>query len=48
VLGKVQIVPDRVKCLNYAFDITPFRLVTGIITEHGVFSPEEMLERYKK
>jgi len=48
VLGKVQIVPDGVICLNYAFDITPFRLVNGIITEDGVFSPEELLKKYKK
>jgi len=48
VLGKVQIVPDGVECLNYAFDITPFNLVTGIITEDGVFSPEELLKKYKK
>ncbi len=47
VLGKVQIVPNGVECLNYAFDITPFRLVTGIITEDGVFTPKELLERYK-
>ncbi|MEJ2248955.1 MAG: S-methyl-5-thioribose-1-phosphate isomerase, partial [Candidatus Lokiarchaeota archaeon] len=47
ILGKLQIVPDGVECLNYAFDITPFRLVTGIITEDGVFTPEEMLKRYK-
>lgn len=48
ILGKVQIVPDGVECLNYAFDITPFRLVTGIITEDGIFTPEEMLKKYKK
>jgi len=47
VLGKVQIVPDGVECLNYAFDITPFRLITGIITEDGVFTPEELLKKYK-
>ncbi|MHA1491241.1 MAG: S-methyl-5-thioribose-1-phosphate isomerase [Promethearchaeota archaeon] len=47
VLGKVQIVPDGVECLNYAFDMTPFRLITGIITEDGVFSPEELLKRYR-
>ena len=47
VLGKVQIVPDGVECLNYAFDITPFKLVTGIITEDGVFSPEKLLQKYK-
>ncbi|MFX0043556.1 MAG: S-methyl-5-thioribose-1-phosphate isomerase [Candidatus Hodarchaeota archaeon] len=48
VLGKVQIVPDGVECLNYAFDITPFRLVTGVITEDGVFTHEELLKKYKK
>ncbi|MFX0070020.1 MAG: S-methyl-5-thioribose-1-phosphate isomerase [Candidatus Hermodarchaeota archaeon] len=47
VLGKVQITPNGVECLNYAFDITPFRLVTGIITEDGVFSPEELLNKYR-
>ena len=47
VLGKVQIVPDGVECLNYAFDITPFRLVTAIITEDGVYSPKELLNKYK-
>lgn len=47
VLGKLQIVPDGVDCLNYAFDITPFKLVTGIITEDGVFNPNELLKRYK-
>jgi methylthioribose-1-phosphate isomerase len=46
VLGKVQIVPDGVECLNYAFDITPFRLVTGVITEDGVFTHKELLKRY--
>ncbi|MFX1256676.1 MAG: S-methyl-5-thioribose-1-phosphate isomerase [Promethearchaeota archaeon] len=48
VLGKVQIVPGGVDCLNYAFDITPFRLITGIITEDGVFSPKNLLEKYQK
>ncbi|MFX0070205.1 MAG: S-methyl-5-thioribose-1-phosphate isomerase [Candidatus Hermodarchaeota archaeon] len=48
ILGKVQIVPDGVDCLNYAFDITPFRLVTGIITENGVFTPEDLVKKYKK
>jgi len=47
ILGKVQIVSNGVECLNYAFDITPFRLVTGVITEDGVFTPEELLKKYK-
>ncbi len=46
ILGKVKIVPEGVECLNYAFDITPFRLVTGIITEDGVFTHKELLEKY--
>jgi methylthioribose-1-phosphate isomerase len=48
VLNKVRIVPKGVECLNYAFDITPFRLVTKIITEDGIFTPEELLINYKK
>ncbi len=47
ILGKLQIVPNGVECLNYAFDITPFRLVSGVITEDGVFTPEELLKKYK-
>jgi methylthioribose-1-phosphate isomerase len=47
VLGKIQIVPDGVECLNYAFDVTPFRLVTGVITEDGVFTHKELLENYR-
>jgi len=48
ILGKLKVVPDGVECINYAFDITPFRLVSGIITEDGIFTPEEMLKKYKK
>ncbi|MCT4654286.1 MAG: S-methyl-5-thioribose-1-phosphate isomerase [Cohaesibacter sp.] len=34
----VQITPDGVHCANPAFDVTPARLVTGLITERGVSS----------
>ncbi|TFG19702.1 MAG: S-methyl-5-thioribose-1-phosphate isomerase [Promethearchaeota archaeon] len=47
VLGKVHIVPDGVEIINFAFDITPFDLITGIITEHGIFKHRELLKRYK-
>jgi methylthioribose-1-phosphate isomerase len=47
ILGKLQIVPDGVECLNYAFDITPFKLITAIITEDGVYEPKKLLEKYK-
>lgn len=32
----VQVVPDGSAVANYAFDVTPSRLVTGLITERGV------------
>jgi methylthioribose-1-phosphate isomerase len=35
----VRIVPDGSAVANYAFDVTPARLVTGLITERGVLSP---------
>ena len=35
----VQIVPDGAAVANYAFDVTPARLVTGLITERGVVAP---------
>lgn len=34
-LSKVQITPDGSKAANPAFDVTPARLVTGLITERG-------------
>ncbi len=47
ILGKVQIVPEGVECLNYAFDFTPFELVTAVITEDGVFKPDDLVKKYK-
>jgi methylthioribose-1-phosphate isomerase len=32
----VDLVTDRSPAANYAFDVTPARLVTGLITERGV------------
>ncbi|HVZ52443.1 MAG TPA: S-methyl-5-thioribose-1-phosphate isomerase [Pseudolabrys sp.] len=34
----VQVVPDGSPVANYAFDVTPARLVTGLITERGVLA----------
>jgi methylthioribose-1-phosphate isomerase len=34
--GKVQIIPDGSPVANYGFDVTPARLVTGLITERGI------------
>lgn len=35
-VGSVSVVPEGSAVLNLAFDVTPARLVTGIITERGV------------
>jgi methylthioribose-1-phosphate isomerase len=37
----VRIVPDGSPVANYAFDVTPARLVTGLITERGVLKAEQ-------
>ncbi len=37
----VQVIPDGSPVANYAFDVTPARLVTGLITERGVLKAEQ-------
>jgi methylthioribose-1-phosphate isomerase len=39
---RVRVIPKESQALNPAFDVTPARLVTGIITERGVFPPEQL------
>ncbi len=34
----VQVIPDGSAVANYGFDVTPARLVTGLITERGVIA----------
>ena len=38
-LIEVQLVPEGSAAANPAFDVTPARLVTGLITEHGLVAP---------
>jgi methylthioribose-1-phosphate isomerase len=40
-VATVQITPDGVSARNYAFDVTPARLVTGLFTERGVCEASE-------
>lgn len=40
-IANVLICPKETPALNYAFDITPARLVTGFITERGVCRPNK-------
>ena len=46
---KVQIYPKKSKAMNLAFDITPAKYVTGLITEKGVCeaSSEGLKKLYK-
>jgi len=37
-----RVAPDGVKVRNLAFDVTPARYITGIITEKGVFKPKDL------
>ena len=38
-LAGKKIAPDEVSAFNYAFDVTPANLISGIITEKGVLRP---------
>ena len=35
-ISEIQITPEGSNAANYAFDVTPSRLVTGLITERGI------------
>jgi methylthioribose-1-phosphate isomerase len=41
-LQNVRVIPHESQTANPAFDVTPARLVTGIITEKGVFAPTQL------
>jgi len=41
-LQTVRVMPKESKAANPAFDVTPAKLVTGIITEKGVFAPNKL------
>ena len=45
--GSHRIAPEGVDVFNPAFDITPARLITGIITERGVFPPEALAAHFR-
>jgi methylthioribose-1-phosphate isomerase len=44
--GSHPVAPEGVHVYNPAFDVTPAELVSGIITERGVFKPQELAERF--
>ena len=40
-IEEIQIIPDNTYVKNYAFDVTPRKYVTGIITEKGICGASE-------
>ena len=44
----MQITPDKSPVANYGFDVTPARLITGIITEEGIKNTERHAKTQRK
>jgi len=40
-IHKVLVTPKESPAINYGFDVTPARLITGIITEKGIAKASE-------
>ncbi|SPP81132.1 methylthioribose-1-phosphate isomerase [Drosophila guanche] len=47
-VGEHRIAAPGINCWNPAFDVTPASLITGIITERGVFKPAQLKEAITK
>jgi methylthioribose-1-phosphate isomerase len=45
-IGTVRVTPEGSGAANPAFDVTPARLVTGLITERGVVAPDRLAELF--
>ena len=49
IMRKIRIAPEESPAKNPAFDVTPARYITGIITEKGIIKPtKEEIERFVK
>lgn len=46
--GSHLVAPDGVAVYNPAFDVTPAELITGIVTERGVFKPHELAAHFAR
>ena len=42
IVNDKPICTDKVNVINPGFDVTPAELITGIITEYGIFKPSEI------
>jgi len=43
-----RIAAEGITCWNPAFDVTPASLITGIITNIGIFEPSDLMTCAKK
>ncbi|NCO84199.1 MAG: S-methyl-5-thioribose-1-phosphate isomerase [Nitrospirae bacterium CG_4_10_14_3_um_filter_44_29] len=48
IFGICRIAPDNVKVRNMAFDVTPAKYITAVITEKGAFRPRDIRKLAKK
>jgi methylthioribose-1-phosphate isomerase len=48
ICGRCRIAPEGVKARNIAFDVTPHKYVTAIITEKGAFRPGDIKKLARK
>lgn len=46
-IQKIRLVPQESDAVNPAFDVTPARLVTAIVTERGIYAPQQLSELLK-
>ena len=47
IINDKPIATDKVNVINPGFDVTPNELITGIITEYGIFKPNEIYKLFK-
>lgn len=47
-IKSIRLFPEKTRACNYGFDITPARLVTGLITEKGICKPYELRKMFNK
>jgi methylthioribose-1-phosphate isomerase len=45
IAGK-RIAAPGITVWNPAFDVTPAKFITGVITERGVYKPEELKDQF--
>ena len=47
IINDKPICTSKVKTINPGFDVTPSELITGIITEYGIFKPNEIYKLFE-